>query len=271
MKLSPSKLSIKSQEIRRTILEMVARSQASHIGSAFSCLDILISLYFNVANIDPENPSRKDRDRIILSKGHAGAALLAVLAHRQFFPIETLKGYYTNGSLLEGHPMIESSPGIEMTSGSLGHGLPLGLGMALALRSDKLKAKVFVILSDGELDEGSTWEAILAAGNFGADNLVAIVDYNKLQGFGTTKEVMDLEPLAEKWESFKWVVREIDGHNFEELNKVLASTPFAAKKPSVVIANTVKGKGVSFMENKVEWHYKSPNDLERRKALSELS
>lgn len=271
MKLNKSRLILKSREIRRDVLKMVARAGASHVGSALSCTDILTALYFAVANIDSKNPQKINRDRIILSKGHAGVGLLATLANRGFFPKRQLLKYCENGTPYTGHTMRDSAPGIEVTTGSLGHGLSIGLGMALAMKADRLKSKVFVILSDGELDEGSCWESILTAGNFRLDNLVAIVDYNKIQSFGTVKEVMDLEPLSAKWQAFKWNVREVNGHDVGELTRTLASTPFAVGMPSVVIAHTVKGKGVSFMENRLEWHYKSPDADQLERALEELS
>lgn len=260
-----------AKETRRQIVTAVFKAGASHIGSALSCVDILTALYFDIANIDPRNPKKNNRDRIILSKGHGGIGLLSTLANRGFFPKKQLEKYCEDGATLLGHTMMESAPGVEVTTGSLGHGLPLGLGMALALKADGLKSKVYVVLSDGELDEGSSWEAILAAGNFKLDNLVAIVDYNKIQSFGTVKEVMDLEPLAAKWQAFKWVVREADGHDFSKLTGVLRSVPFSKDSPSVIIAHTVKGKGISFMENRLEWHYKSPDADQLARALEELS
>lgn len=271
MKLKHVELKRTSILIRRDILEMVWRAQASHVGSALSCVDILTALYFNVAQIDPIRPSNPNRDRIILSKGHGGVALLSTLARRGFFPVSELKNYLKDGTTLTGHTMIESAKGIEATTGSLGHGLSLGIGMSLAAKSDKKNYKVYVIISDGELDEGSVWEAILAAGNFRLNNLVVIVDYNKIQSFGTTKEVMDLEPLQSKWESFKWAVNVVNGHNFSQLLDCLTSIPFKKFRPNVIIAHTVKGKGVSFMENRLEWHYKSPDDQELKLALKELS
>lgn len=269
-KLGAKELILRSKEIRRDIVTVVARVNISHIGTALSYVDILTALYFNVANIDPKNPMKSDRDRIISSKGHGSIGLIATLANRGFFPKKKLEEYCSDGSLLTGHITKDSVPGVETTTGSLGHGLPLGLGMALALRADKLKSKVYAILSDGELDEGSNWEAILAAGNFGLDNLVVIVDYNKIQSLGTVREVMDLEPMVQKWESFKWAVRRIDGHNFNELIKTLSTCPFERGKPSVVIADTIKGKGISFMENRLEWHYKVPDPEQLEQALEEL-
>ena len=271
MKLDKDKLILKSKQIRRDILKMVGRAGASHVGTALSCTDILTALYFRVAKVSPKNPKWRSRDRIILSKGHGGVGLLATLANRGFFSRKQLLRYCFDGTPYTGHPMIESAPGIEVTTGSLGHGLSMGLGMALALKADRLKSKVYVILSDGELDEGSCWEAILAAGNFKLDNLVAIVDYNKIQSFGTVAEVMDLEPLLAKWQAFKWGVREVDGHNFSEMLEAFGSVPFTQERPSVIIAHTIKGRGVSFMENELEWHYKSPDNDQLTKALAELS
>lgn len=271
MKLNLAQLEKKSREIRKTIIKSCWRAQASHLGSALSVVDILTVLFFNVANINPRKITYSSRDRIILSKGHGGIALLATMAHRGYLPIKALTKYCSDGSTLLGHPMIESIPGVEATTGSLGHGLSIGVGMALAARYDRRGCKIYVVLSDGEMDEGSTWEAVMAAGHLGLDNLVAIVDYNKIQSFGTVREVMDLEPLASKWRAFKWNVREIDGHNFKELVEALRATPISRGKPSAIIAHTVKGKGVSFMEDKLEWHYKSPNRQELALALKELS
>lgn len=270
-KLNTRELILKSKEIRRDIVKVVAAVNISHIGTALSCVDILTTLYFNVANVDTKRPKRLGRDRIISSKGHGSIGLIATLANRGFFSKRRLDEYCANGSLLTGHITKDSVPGIEATTGSLGHGLPMGAGMALAIRADKLKSNVYVLLSDGELDEGSNWEAILAAGNFGLDNLIAIVDYNKIQSLGTVRDVMDLEPLVKKWEAFKWSVKRIDGHNFDQLSQTLGSCPFQKGRPSVIIADTVKGKGVSFMENKLEWHYKSPDQDQLKQALKELS
>ena len=271
MKLSADKLVVKSKAIRRDIVKSIAAANVSHIGSALSCTDILTTLFFRIANVDSKNPTLRDRDRIILSKGHGGIALLATLAHRGFFPIEKLKTYCKDGSRLTGHTTKDSVPGIDASTGSLGHGLSMGIGMALALKRDRPKAKVYVILSDGELDEGSNWEAILAAGNFKLENLVAVVDYNKIQSLGTVREVMDLEPIMQKWKAFRWRTRKVSGHDFGQLIKAFNSCPFEKDRPSVIIADTIKGKGVSFMENKLAWHYKSPDPDQLKQALKELS
>ncbi len=270
MKLAVAELEKKSREIRREIVRLAAKAGASHVASALSVVDILTVLYFSELNVDLKKTKNKDRDIIILSKGHGGLALYVTLAHRGFFPIPKLESYCASGSKLTGHPMIESVPGVEATTGSLGHGLAIGLGMALAAKRDDKKSRVFVILSDGELDEGSTWEAILAAGQFKLDNLVAIVDYNKIQSFGFVKEIMDLEPMVDKWLSFNWEAVRIDGHDMQKLVEGICACPINKGKPTVIIADTVKGKGVSFMENKVEWHYKSPDENQLTMALAEL-
>lgn len=266
MKTDIEDLKKKAKEIRRDICILTSRSNSSHLGSALSTVDILVGLYFNVMKIDPTKPSLHDRDRLILSKGHAAVALYTTLVHRGFFSREILGTFYKNGSKLAGH-VTRGAPGIECSTGSLGHGLSMGLGMALAAKG---KYRIFVILSDGECDEGSTWEPIMLAPHLKIDNLTVIVDYNKIQSFGTTKEVLDLEPFADKWRSFGWSVKEIDGHNFSEILGALESVPFKKGRPSVIIAHTTKGKGVSFAENKLEWHYKSLNQQQLVDALQEL-
>lgn len=258
-----------AKNIRKNALNIVAKANASHIASCLSIADILAVLYGKIANISPDNVGSNDRDRIIISKGHAAAAVYSVLAERGFFSKECLKTFCENGSQLTGH-VSHFVCGVEVSTGSLGHGLSVGAGLALAAKRDKINNRVFVILSDGELDEGSTWEAILFAPQHRLDNLAVIVDYNKLQGFGAVKEVIDLEPLADKWESFNWAVKEIDGHNHKEIYNALEKIPFEREKPSVIIAHTIKGKGVSFMENKLQWHYKSPNKEQLEQALKEL-
>ncbi|MCK4823104.1 transketolase [bacterium] len=258
-----------ANRIRVHVLRMVHRAKSSHIGGSYSVSDLLAVLYGKVLRIDPSRPEWPDRDRFILSKGHCCAAVYAALSERGFFPKEWLDNYYLNGSHLSGH-ITHTVPGVEVSTGSLGHGLPIGCGMALAGKHDCKTYRVFVMLSDGECDEGSTWEAALFAPHHQLDNLVAIVDYNKIQSFGTVKEVLDLEPFSEKWQAFGWVVREIDGHNFEQIEDVLLKVPFEPGRPSCIIAHTIKGKGVSFMENLLTWHYKPPNDEQLRQALDEL-
>ncbi|HII94522.1 transketolase [Peptococcaceae bacterium SCADC1_2_3] len=260
-----------SKNIRKNILKMVTVSKSSHVGSALSIVEILVTLYFKILNIDPSNPKKEDRDRFILSKGHGCSALYAVLALKNFFPEEILESYGTNGGTLLGHATKEIVPGVEVSTGSLGHGLSIGAGIAFAGKHDHSKYRVFVLLSDGECDEGSVWEAAMFAAHHKLDNLIAIIDYNKLQAFGRTEEVNNLEPLIDKWKSFGWMVQEIDGHNFSQIIKVFEKIPFKENKPGIIIAHTVKGKGISFMENQLVWHYKSPSKEEMDLALKELS
>lgn len=255
--------------IRAHALRMVAKSNASHIGTCLSMADLLAVLYGEVIQVNPKEPARSDRDRFILSKGHGAAIVYATLAELGFFPTEWLDHYCEDGAPLTGH-ISHKVPGVEVSTGSLGHGLPIGCGMALAAKRDRSSWRTYVMLSDGELDEGSNWEAILFAGHHRLENLVAIVDYNKIQSFGTVKEVLDLEPLAEKWRAFGWSVREIDGHNFSAIREALSSLPFGEGKPNMILAHTTKGKGVSYMENQLAWHYRSPNPDLLAKALAEL-
>jgi len=261
----------KSNEIRKDILKLAYISKSSHIGSSLSIVDLLTVLYFKVLNIDPNNPKDKERDRFILSKGHAAMVLYATLCKRGFFPQSVLETYTKDGSSLCCHPIINCVPGVEVSTGSLGHGLAIGCGMTLAAKKDKKGYKTFVILGCGECDEGSVWESALFASHWKLDNLIAIIDYNKLQGLGKNEEILGLESLHDKWKSFGWEVRVINGHDLQEILSILSNTPFKKGKPNLIIAETIKGKGVSFMENKNEWHYKSPNEEELNKALSEVS
>jgi transketolase len=232
--------------------------------------DLLAVLYSRVLRLDPSRPDWPDRDRFILSKGHGAAILYSVLAERGFFPKDWLETFFQDGTKLAGHITHYGVPGVEVSTGSLGHGLPIGCGMALAGKRESQSYRIFVLLSDGEMDEGSNWEAILFAPHHRLDNLVAIVDYNKIQSFGTVQDVLDLDPLADKWRAFRWTLREIDGHNHQEIEDTLEKVPFEPGRPSVIIAHTVKGKGVSFMENQLAWHYKSPNKEELARALAEV-
>ena len=259
-----------AQRTRKEILRMIFNSQTSHIGSCLSCVDILTVLYFKILKVYPNNPRAEERNRFILSKGHATAALYATLAERGFFSKELLKSFCADGSKLPGHVTKGSIPGVEVSAGSLGHGLAIGAGMAIAGKLNNRKHRVFVLMSDGECDEGSVWETAMFSSHHRLDNLIGIIDYNKLQALGGTNEVLNLEPLKEKWNSFGWSVREINGHNFSEIEKTLIQVPFQKNKPSIIIAHTIKGKGISFMENKLEWHYKSPNRQEYNLAISEL-
>lgn len=256
-----------SKNIRRSILEMNHMANASHTGSALSIVELLTVLYFNYLNINPEDPNNDNRDRFILSKGHASSALYATLAEKKFFSKELLKKFYIDNGILPGHIDKDAAPGLECAAGSLGHGLSIGLGMAIAALYKKTKSKIVVMISDGELNEGSIWEPLLLAPHLKTLNLTVIIDYNKIQSFGRTNEIVNLEPLPEKLKAFNWDVYEIDGHNFEEIMSVMN---IANTSPKAIIAHTIKGKGISFMENKLEWHYKSPNKETLELALAEL-
>lgn len=256
--------------IRADVLWMTHRANSSHVGSCLSAADILAVLYEGILDVDIVRPDLAERDRFVLSKGHAAAAVYAVLAERGFYPREWLETFCQDGSKLAGHITHHGVPGVEVSTGSLGHGLSVGSGMAMACKRDGRRSRVFVLLSDGECDEGSTWEAALFAAHHCLDNLVAIVDYNKIQSFGTVKEVLDLEPLTGKWRAFRWAVREIDGHSYAEIEDALKQVPFEVGTPSCIIAHTVKGKGISFMENQLAWHYKSPTAEQLAQALVEI-
>jgi len=258
-----------ANQIRAHALRMTHRAKSSHIGSCLSAADLLAVLYGKILKVDPTRPNWPDRDRFILSKGHAAAVFYAVLAERSFFPLKWLKVYYLDGSPLGGHATY-GVPGVEVSAGSLGHGLAIATGMALAGKRDKQSYRVFVLMSDGECDEGSTWESVLFAPHHKLDNLVAIIDYNKIQSFGSVKDVLDLDPLADKWRTFGWAAKEIDGHDFKQIESVLQNVPFEPGRPSCIIAHTVKGKGVSFMEDQLAWHYKYPNDEQLGQALAEI-
>jgi transketolase len=256
--------------IRRHAVRMTHQAMSSHVGSSLSIADLLAVLYRDVLRVRPSEPEWAERDRFILSKGHACAALYAVLAECGFFPLEWLDTFCQNGARLAGHATHSNVPGVEFSTGSLGHGLPVAAGMALAAKRDGLGHRVFAMLSDGECDEGSTWEAALFAPQHQLDNLVAIVDYNKVQSLGAVKDVMNLEPLAAKWCDFGWAVREVDGHDVAAIRGALAGVPFVPGRPSCLVAHTVKGKGVRFMEGKVLWHYRTPQGEEYAAAMAEL-
>lgn len=256
--------------LRVDAVRMVHRAKSAHIGGSLSMADILAALYGRVLRIDPKCSDWPGRDRFILSKGHACAALYAALATRGFFPRTWLETFYQNGGKLAGHSTHTGVPGIEASSGSLGHGLSLACGMALAAKRDRNVHRVFVLLSDGECDEGSTWEAALFAPHHRLDNLVVIVDYNKIQSLGHVREVLDLEPFAAKWSAFGWAVREIDGHDMRQIVDALEAIPLQPGKPACILAHTVKGKGVSFMEDQLLWHYRNPSAEEVEKAVLEL-
>lgn len=248
---------------------MVHEARASHIGSALSICDILATLYDKVLTFNPEKPYWENRDRFILSKGHACVSVYAALAISGFIKIDELESYGKDYSRLMSH-ISHKVPGVEFSTGSLGHGLPFGVGKAFAAKKIGAKWRTFVLMSDGELGEGSNWEAFLFASHHRLDNIVAIIDYNNLQSFGSVDKTLNIEPLSDKLKSFGWDVRYVDGHDHGEIEKLLNTAPWAPNKPSMVIANTIKGKGVSFMENSVDWHYQSPNDEQLAAALLEI-
>ncbi|HEX2581430.1 MAG TPA: transketolase [Dongiaceae bacterium] len=258
-----------ARAIRAHALRMVAAAHASHIGSCLSIADILAVLYGSILNVDPSRPRWEGRDRLIVSKGHAAAIVYAALAERGFFPISLLDSYCREGSPLAGHVTHVHVPGVEVSTGSLGHGLSIGCGMALAAKRTGQSYAVHVLLSDGECDEGSIWEAALFAPHHRLDNLVVTVDYNGIQSFGSVKEVLDLDPFIDKWRAFGWQACEIDGHDVTALLEAYRQRPDG--KPRVIIARTIKGKGVSFMENQLAWHYKSPKAEELAQALAEVA
>lgn len=256
--------------IRRHGIEMTHISEGSHIGSILSVADIVAVLYTNIVHIDPQYPKWDERDRVILGKGHAGAAIYAALAERGFFPIEELKTHYANGSRLSGH-VSKDVPGVELSTGSLGHGLSVGVGMAMAAKMDKKKHHIYVICGDGECDEGTIWEAALVANQYSLDNLIAIIDHNKMQSLDYCENTLSLEPFENKWKAFGWNVLSIDGNNHDILKWAFSAVETHKNTPSVIIANTIKGKGVSFMENDVLWHYRFPHDgWEYDNAVAEL-
>jgi len=258
-----------ANEIRVDLVKLHNRTHTSHIGSEFSAIDIMVELYYNVMNITPENFPSNDRDYFILSKGHAAPALYEILYRRGFFGRDMLDKYGENGSLLTEHPE-KGVPGIDVSTGSLGHGLSLASGIAYSLKSSKTKGKVYVLLSDGECQEGSTLEAAHFAGRMKLDNLVAIIDNNGLQAYDRTSEIQDIDSTITKFASSDWSYKIVDGHNFEQMGREFALIPFDADKPSLLVANTIKGKGIREMENKLEWHYKSPSDTELHEFIEQL-
>lgn len=264
IRLDPRSLSI---SVRRDVLRMVHQAKASHVGSCFSVADILAVLYGQVMGID--TVAALDRDRFVLSKGHAAAALYATLANVGLLPREDLETYGADLSPYMTHASHKIS-GVEFSSGSLGHGLPFGVGKAMAAKKSGAAWRVFVLLSDGEMDEGSNWEALMFAAHHRLDNLVAIIDYNKLQSLASISQTLGLEPLVEKLSAFGWSVQEVDGHDHAALQACLSKVPWSAGRPSMLLAHTVKGKGVSFMQGRVEWHYRSPDAALLVQALEEI-
>lgn len=258
-----------AKEIRKSSLRMVYQARASHIGGALSMADILAVLYSSILKYDSLNPVWEQRDRFILSKGHACVSFYSTLALCGFFSIEELNDYGQNGGRLLSHT-THHVPGIEISAGSLGHGLPVACGIALAAKRKQQNYRTYVLVGDGEMDEGSNWEAILFAAHFGLDNLCLIIDYNKIQSLGKTNEVLNLEPLKSKLEAFNWNVIQLDGHDHKAIYSAFVQAEAIKGKPTVLIADTIKGKGVSFMENELLWHYKSPSEEQYNQAIKEI-
>lgn len=259
-----------ARQIRRDIIQMIYTAGAGHPGGSLSAADIVTALYFRIMRIDPVRPNWQDRDRFILSKGHACPVWYAALANRGYFDRAHLKTLRKLNSILQGHADMNKTPGVDMTIGSLGQGICAGLGMALGARVLAQDFHVWVMVGDGELQEGSVWEAAMAAAKWRLDHLTVIVDLNGLQNDSFVNQVMPIEPVANKWRAFSWNVIEIDGHNMAEIVRVLETVPTLKGQPTVVIAHTIKGKGVSFMENSPEWHGKAPNEAQARQALAEI-
>ncbi|MEW6540447.1 MAG: transketolase [Bacillota bacterium] len=265
-----TELASKAREIRKHIIRMVAEAGSGHPGGSLSAADIVTALYFNEMRLDPVRPDWPDRDRFVLSKGHAAPVLYAALAERGYFPVAELSTLRKLGSRLQGHPDMRKLPGVEMSTGSLGQGLSAANGMALAARLDGRDYRVYVLLGDGECQEGQVWEAAMAAAHYALENLTAIVDFNGLQIDGPVSEVMALEPLPDKWRAFGWHVLEIDGHDFGQILPALEQARSAGGRPTAIVARTVKGKGVSFMEHGVDWHGVAPKGDQVARALAEL-
>jgi|TARA_B100002003_G_scaffold82603_1_gene77155 transketolase len=261
----------KAKEIRRLIFKTICDGGGGHIAASLSIVEILTVLYYgNILRIDPENPTDPERDRFILSKGHACVTLYAVLADKGFFNKEHLATFGSSKAILGGHPDMHKIPGVEATTGALGHGFPFGVGMALAGKLDKKNYKIFVVLGDGECQEGSIWEAAMFAPHHKLDNLTAIIDFNKIQAMDYLDNIVSLGAIVDKWKAFGWEVTEVCGHDISQLQSVFEKLPFSTEKPSLIIADTIKGKGISFMEHSPIWHYRMHNDEEMKIACDEL-
>ena len=260
-----------ANKVRRRTVETSARAKIPHLGSCLSCVELLTVLYWQELRIDPQVPDNPERDRFILSKGHGAPVLFQILAERGFFEVERLLEFGKPGSVFHEHPPKPGYiPGVEAATGSLGHGLPMAVGMAISQSIQGMDSRCYALLSDGECNEGSIWEAAMLAAGRKVQNLTAIVDYNKWQATGRSQEVMALEPLAKKWEAFGWHSQEIDGHDLTAICNALTNARKETEKPSIIVAHTIKGKGVSFMEDDNNWHYRTPNEKELAAALSEL-
>ncbi len=260
----------KAKMLRKTILEMIHAAKSGHPGGSLSLADIFSALYYSEMNVDADNPEMPDRDRLVLSKGHACPVMYSVLAMKGFFPWETIYTLRKMGSILQGHPDMRKVPGVDMTTGSLGQGLSVAAGMAFAQKARGYDAYTYAVLGDGELNEGQIWEAAMLARKYNLSNLIAIVDCNGLQLDGTCDEIMPMDSLLDKWSAFGWKVLETDGHDVEEILKTFEVAKKDEGKPVCILAKTVKGKGVSFMENKLEWHGNAPDDAQFAKAIEEL-
>jgi transketolase len=260
-----------SKKIRCSIVTMVKDAAVGHIGGSLSVTDILVALYFNILKIDPENPQWEDRDRLVLSKGHGATAIYSTLAERGFFPVEDLKTFGILDSKFQVHPDKTKVPGIEASTGALGQGLSVAAGMALAARLNSKDYHTYAILGDGEIQEGQVWEAAMFSSHYKLDNLTAILDYNNVQLMGDVSDIMEIAPVDDKWASFGWEVKKIDGHNMGEILTALEEAKAYKKKPVIIIADTTKGKGVSFMESTCDWHGNVPTDEQYEKALKELN
>lgn len=260
-----------AKQTRRYIIEMITAAKSGHPGGSLSAVEILVTLFFDVMRHDPNNPKWPDRDRFILSKGHACPVLYAVMAECGYTPVDQLNTLRKMGSIYQGHPDVRFIPSLEASTGSLGEGLSLALGMGLGAKLNKSPSRAYVVLGDGESQEGQIWEAAMFGGDKKVDNVVAIVDYNKIQLDGFVKDIMDLEPLVDKWKAFNWHVLNIDGHSIPALQKAFAEAEATKGKPTAIIAQTIKGKGVSFMENNPKYHGVAPSNEEEQKALQELA
>lgn len=264
-----NELKLKANEMRARALRMIYESKTGHLGGSMSAMDILVALYYSKMNVDPKRPDMPERDRFILSKGHSVEGLYCILADLGFFPAVELDNYSRFGSRLFGHPTVKV-PGVEICSGALGHGEPAAVGMAIGARKAGISNTTYFVMGDGEQAEGSVWEAAMAAANYKLDNLVGILDRNGLQITGSTEDVMALESLADKWRAFGWSVREIDGNDMAQILEALNAAPFEKGKPSLILAHTVKGKGICFAEGRHKWHHGVPNEQEYNQAMEEL-
>ena len=260
----------KATELRKDIVTMICKSKSGHPGGSLSVIDILTALYYDVMNIDVANPKKEDRDRFVLSKGHAAPALYAVLADKGYIPKEALGTLRQFGSILQGHPDMKKVPGVEISTGSLGQGLSVANGMALGLKLQNKKNRVYVAMGDGELQEGQVWEAAMTSAQYKLDNLTAFVDYNNLQIDGNVNEIMDVASIEDKFKAFGWHVVSIDGHDFEQILKAIELAKSVETKPTMIVANTIKGKGVDFMENVCGFHGVAPTEDETKKAIEQL-